>query len=75
MRSASATIAGMSILPPSETVTLHFVLRSTGSFAAAGRPSVPIAPYTLVLVPAGLRHAFADASAGLELLEVTLPAA
>lgn len=47
---------GELVFPPSETVTLHFVLRSTGSFAAAGRPSVPIAPYTLVLVPAGLRH-------------------
>jgi AraC-like DNA-binding protein len=51
------------VFPPSETVTLHFVLRSTGRFATAGRPPVPIAPYTLVLVPAGLQHSMTTAAA------------
>jgi len=53
---------GELVFPPSETITLHFVLSSTGRFASAGRPSVAIAPYTLVLVPAGLRHSMTTAA-------------
>jgi AraC family transcriptional activator of mtrCDE len=44
-------------LPGLAEVTLHFVIRGEGELQVVGSPSLPIAAYTLAMVPSGRRHA------------------
>jgi len=51
-----------------------FLLAGTATLHTEGRPDEPLGKGAAVAVPSGTRHRLADASADLELLEVTLPA-
>ena len=51
-----------------------FVLGGAVTLRCEGREPERLEPDDALVVPAGMRHAFTDASAGFELLEVTMPA-
>jgi mannose-6-phosphate isomerase-like protein (cupin superfamily) len=53
---------------------LYVVHRGQVALAAAGVEGSPLGPGDSAVIPAGLAHALEQASADLELLEVTLPA-
>lgn len=54
-------LPGELVFPPSDAITLHFILDGRGYLAAPGRPPAPVSPYTLALVPRDLRHSMSAA--------------